>query len=301
MRFHHERLIERPTLDYCDSGSPLACSFIGTALAIGLAAAGAAGSIGSAAIASHGAGKAADAQAAAADSAAQLQHQDAQDALQFNKDVYANDQKNIAPWLQTGTAALGNLSSLLGVSGDSSAPGYGSLLKPYGETWQAPTGVTEQNDPGYQFRIQQGLDAIQRSAAAKGNILTGGTAKDLNDYAQNSASNEYSNVYNRAFNDYTTRYNQYQADNANTFNRLGSLAGTGQTAANQLAGSGSTAANNTSNILLTSGQQIGNDYQNAGAARASGYAAGANAYGGAFGNIGNNLTSLLLLSKLGKS
>lgn len=323
MNFSREhRWIERPTLDYCDSGNPLACSFIGTALALGLGALSAAGSIGGAAIASHGASAAANAQVTAANQAAQLQHQDAQDALQFNKDVYANDQANIAPWLQTGRGALSDLSNLLGIpnagvtgpnntwqtspdghlSGTgamASVPaGFGSLLQPFGETWNAPSGVNEGNDPGYQFRIQQGLDAIQRSAASKGNILTGGTAKDLNDYAQNQASNEYGNVYSRALNDYTTRYNQFQNQQANTFNRLGSLAGVGQTAASQLAGAGATAAGNNTNILLTSGQQIGNDLNNAGAARASGYAASANALGsGLTGGI-DNLTSLYLLSKL---
>jgi hypothetical protein len=220
--------------------------------------------------------------------------------LQFNKDVYANDQKNIAPWLQTGQAGLSRLSDLLGlpsasVSGPNntwndpngaidgysgtgataSVPAdYGSLLQPFGEQFTAPTNVTEQNDPGYQFRLKQGMDAIERSAAAKGNILTGGTAKDLNDYAQNQASNEYGNVYNRAFNEYTNRYNIFKQNQADVYNRLAGVSGTGQVAANQLAGAGQNAAGNNTNILLTSGQQIGNDYQNAGAARASGIRSG---------------------------
>src|SRR5260221_500726 len=38
------------------------------------------------------------------------------------------------------------------------------------------------NDPGYQFRIQQGEEGLQRSAAAKGLLRTGGTLKDLIQY-----------------------------------------------------------------------------------------------------------------------
>jgi hypothetical protein len=62
--------------------------------------------------------------------------------------------------------------------------GFGSLLTPYGQTFQAPTSVTEQNDPGYQFRLQQGQDALQNSAAARGGLLSGGTAKALSDYTK---------------------------------------------------------------------------------------------------------------------
>ena len=48
---------------------------------------------------------------------------------------------------------------------------------------------------------------------------------------------------------------------------------------------------------MTSGQQIGQDYNNAGAARASGYVGGANAWGNAFGS-GSNLMNTILLSRL---
>jgi hypothetical protein len=127
----------------------------------------------------------------------------------------------------SGPAGLNtNLSSLI----NPQLGGFGSLMQGFGENFNAPTNVTEQNDPGFQFRLQQGTDAIQRSAAAKGNLLTGGTAKDLMDYGQNSASNEYGNVYNRALGEYQQRYNIFQQHQADQFNRLASIAGLGQTA-----------------------------------------------------------------------
>lgn len=79
---------------------------------------------------------------------------------------------------------------------------YQALQTP--STFNAPTGVNEQNDPGYQFRLQQGIQALQNNQAASGILRTGGAAKALNDYAQNNASNEYANVYNRALQGYQT-------------------------------------------------------------------------------------------------
>jgi hypothetical protein len=367
---------------------------ISTGLALGLGIAGAAGSIGGAAIASHGASSAAGAQAGAAEQAAQLQHQDAQAALDFQKQQLGIQQQNAAPWLASGRGALSSLDNLMGITPQGSAatgaspgtlqtsglpasqtidlarggdgvysagggrmplsalrggpmqagefsvnptnplrggtengvptfpagsgvagaaqpgapaggpgtPGFGSLLQGYDKTFTAPTDVTEQNDPGYKFRLSQGLDALQNSAAARGGLLSGGTAKAINDYAQNSASAEYGNVYNRALGQYQQGYNIFQNDQANKFNRLSAMSGTGQTAAGQLNSASQGASGNVANILLGSGQQIGNSLQNAGAARASGYAAGSNALsGGLSGGLGDITQMLLLKNLLGGS
>jgi len=241
----------------------------------------AAGSLGGAAIAAHGAGKQAD----AAMEAAQLQHQDAQDALNFQKQQYADQQKNIAPWLQAGQGAITSLSDMVRNGGFPDWTGK----------FTAPTDVTEQNDPGYQFRLAEGQKALERSAAARGNLLTGGTAKAEQRYGQDFASNEYQNVYNRAFQQYQQGYNEFQQNQSNKFNRYAALAGVGQTAAQTLGQEGQAAAGNISSILLNSGQQIGNDLQNAAAARASGY----NAFGNALGSTTNNLSQLYLLKQLG--
>lgn len=61
-------------------------------------------------------------------------------------------------------------------------------------------------DPGYQFRLEQGLGAIQNSAAAKGILNSGGTLKDLQNYGQNLASQEYGNVFNRNMQQYEAKY-----------------------------------------------------------------------------------------------
>lgn len=54
-----------------------------------------------------------------------------------------------------------------------------------------------QLDPGYQFRLSQGLKTLQRNAAARGGTLSGQTLTGIQNYAQNAASEEYGNAFNR--------------------------------------------------------------------------------------------------------
>lgn len=126
-------------------------------------------------------------------------------------------------------------------------------------------------DPGYQFRMSEGLKGVQGSAAARGGLLSGGTLKALTQYGQDTASNEYSNAYNRWNNDNTTR-----------FNRLSTLAGLGQTANNTLASVGQNTANSVASNQLAAGN-----------AQASGYVGTAN-------SISNGLGSLSSMYMLGK-
>jgi len=245
--------------------------FLTSALVAGGLAA--AGGIGGSAIAAKGAGQAANAQAQAAEQAAQLQHQDQQAALAFQQKQYDTEQQQIAPWLQAGTTAINQLS--------------GDKLPAF----QAPTAATEQNDPGYQFRLQQGQQALENSAAARGGLLSGNTGEALTQYGQNYASNEYGNVYNRAMNDYNTNV-------IAPYNRLSALAGIGQQAQASSAQQGQAAANNVMGIDMSAGQQQGNSLLQAGAARASGYASQGNIWGNALSGATNSIGNGILLSSL---
>lgn len=114
-------------------------------------------------------------------------------------------------------------------------PAYQTPATPATNTpFVAPTAVTMENDPGFQFRRDQGNQGIQRSAAAQGSILSGGTQKALAQYNQDYASNEFQNVFNRALGtqqqnvgqeaaqvgnyntQYTNRYNDYLNQNTRT-------------------------------------------------------------------------------------
>jgi hypothetical protein len=269
------------------------CQIIGTALAIGLGIASVAGGVASAAIGSSAAGHAADTQAAAIDRSAQLQKQAADESLAFQKQEYADQQKNLAPWLKAGTSAIDTL------SGDLQNGGYPDWTGHF----TAPTAATEQNDPGYAFRLAEGNKAIERAKSASGDLLSGGTAKALTRYGEDYATSAYNDVYNRAMQQYKLGYDEFQANNTNKFNRYASIAGVGQQTATTLGQEGQAAATNVSNTLTTSASNIGNDYQNAAAARASGYINSANAYGGAISNginTGMSLATLLALQGKGK-
>ena len=77
----------------------------------------------------------------------------------------------------------------------------------WSEQFRAPSEQEALQDPGYKFRLGQGLGAIENSAASRGAARTGGHLKDLSGWAQNFASQEYGNVFNRALQGYDTRFN----------------------------------------------------------------------------------------------
>lgn len=205
------------------------------------------------------------------------------------------------PPLTTGNTGGVNQLPSLGSLVNPSLGGYGSLSQGWNQTFQAPTAAQAAATPGYQFAQDQGQQAIQRSAAANGNLLTGGTEKALDQYSQGLADTNYQQVYNNALGQYQMGYNQFENNQTNLYNRLASLAGLGQTTASQLNQQGQSAANGVSNILLGSGQQIGQNINNAGAARASGYVGQANAISGGLSSLGNSASLLALLGQGGSS
>lgn len=181
--------------------------------------------VGSSLIGSSASKKAASTQADAANRAADLQMQ------QFERQVELQE-----PWRQAGITALNKLTPLA--------------------TEYTPFGMDQfQQDPGYAFRMSEGMKALERSAAARGGLLSGGMLRGAQRYGQDLASQEYMNAFNR-----------YQAERNARLNPLQSLAGVGQTATNQLGQAGQTMASNVGQALGAAGQ-----------ARASGYIGGANA------------------------
>jgi hypothetical protein len=132
-----------------------------------------------------------------------------------------------------------------------------------------------EKDPGYQFRLDEGTKALERSAAARGGLLSGATGKALERYGQDYGSTEYSNAYNRFNNDRTTR-----------FNRLSAVAGTGQTAATTLGSLGANSANTISDLAT----QRGN-------ARAAGSIGQANAINGGISSLADFYTQQQYMKK----
>ena len=81
-----------------------------------------------------------------------------------------------------------------------------------------------QQDPGYAFRMREGLKALDRSAAARGGLLSGNQLRGVTQFGQELGSQEYTNAFNR-----------YQAERAARLNPLQSLAGMGQSNAATMA------------------------------------------------------------------
>jgi hypothetical protein len=133
-----------------------------------------------------------------------------------------------------------------------------------------------QIDPGYAFRMSEGLKSLDRQAAARGGLISGGALKAAQRYGQDLGSQEYQNAFNR-----------YQVNRANQLTPLQSMAGMGQTTATQLGNAGQTYAG-----------QAGAAYGAAGQAQASGYMGAANAISGGIGQYlgyqsDNNLINAL--------
>jgi hypothetical protein len=111
-----------------------------------------------------------------------------------------------------------------------------------------------EQDPGYAFRMSEGLKALDRQAAARGGLISGGALKASQRYGQDLASQEYMNAFNR-----------YQTNRANQLQPLESLMGRSQTAAQLLGTAGQ-------NYASGAGQAL----QNVGMAKGSAYVGGAN-------------------------
>lgn len=132
-----------------------------------------------------------------------------------------------------------------------------------------------QADPGYAFRQTEDQKAIERSAAARGGLLSGSALKAIQNRSQDLASQEYGNAYNR-----------FNANQTNQFNRLSSLAGVGQVANNALQTAGQNYAGSVGQIAMNNAANQGNALLAGGNARASGYAGIGNALSSAAGLYG---------------
>lgn len=110
------------------------------------------------------------------------------------------------------------------------AAGGPGLAAPFNAGFVPPTGT---DDPGFQFALEKGQQAIERSAAAKGTLLTGGTQRDLADYTTGMALQGYGDAWNRSRNQYLDAYNVFQGNQGALYNRLAGLVPTGLQAAGQ--------------------------------------------------------------------
>jgi hypothetical protein len=94
------------------------------------------------------------------------------------------------------------------------AQGSGQAVWPtFGQNDQykfSPSG--QYNDPSYQFRLDEGMRGLMSQKAALGDLGTGQSLRDIMNYGQNAASQEYGNAYNRFQQDRQFNYGVNQDD-----------------------------------------------------------------------------------------
>ena len=208
----------------------------------------------------YGANKAAKAQSNAARDAAAAQTAAAQQATDAQERMFAKQVELQEPFRQTGLTAQNRMLTLLGLEGgDPNAPDFGRYAKDF-------TLSDASVDPGYGFRMSEGMKALERSAAARGGLLSGSTLKGIERFGQGLASEEYQNAFNR-----------YQVNRSNQLNPLQSLYGGGQTSANTLTSAAGQTGAGLANTYMGMGAGQAAALQAGGAARASGYTGMANA------------------------
>lgn len=156
----------------------------------------------------------------------------------FNKQVALQE-----PWRKAGVNALNKLQGAVDYT-------------PFGE-------AQFQQDPGYAFRLSEGMKQLNSNARAGGGAVSGRTMMGAQNYAQGLASQEYGNAFNR-----------YQTERAARLQPLQSLAGVGQTSANTVGQAAGTYGANVGNLMANTGVNQGNALM-----------AGTNATTSAYGDI----------------
>ncbi len=100
------------------------------------------------------------------------------------------------------------------------------------QAFNAPSAEDAMNSPGIQAALKMGEQAIQRSAASKGTLLTGGTLKDLTSFANDLGSQAYGDVWGRAMSERQNAQSTFFGNQDRLFGRNLSLAQLGSGAAN---------------------------------------------------------------------
>lgn len=162
--------------------------------------------------------------------AAKAQKKAAQTAADTERYFYDTTRADLEPWRETGKQGLSTLANLYGLNG------AGARDQAYADF---------RTSPGYQFRVDQALKGVERTASARGRLRSPATELAVGRYISDYVAGPEFNSY---------------AD------RLAGIAGVGQSATNTTSAAGAQAAGG-----------IGQAQMAAGNARASGYVNTANA------------------------
>lgn len=210
--------------------------------------------------------RASNTQADAAKSAASTQADANKYAADIQYRMFQEQQRLQEPWRKAGENALTRLTGGLAKGGE-----FGT---PFSQTnWM--------QDPGYAFRLAEGQRALDRSAAARGGLISGNALKAAERYGQEMGSQEYQNAFNR-----------YYREREAMLNPLQSLAGVGQTTAQSLGGAAQNYGQSAANLASATGASSANALLAQGNARASAYGGYGQAIGQGLQGLYNNWGSI---------
>jgi hypothetical protein len=117
--------------------------------------------------------------------------------------------------------ALSPWSTLAGTANNAYSA-YGDALGLNGPQGNAAAVARFQASPGYSYALQSGLDAIDRGAAARGSLSSGGTAAAEQAYGTNLANQGYSS-YLQSFAPYLAQAPTIAAGQSGIYSQLGGL------------------------------------------------------------------------------
>ena len=196
--------------------------------------------------------------ASGAQSAARTQADAANNAAALQKEQFDEQKRLLEDYRQAGLTGQNRLMELLGLGDNTGSARFGQYARDFGMQ-------DFQQDPGYTFRLKEGLDQIGSQARAQGGAGGGRTMMGIQKYAQGLASQEYGNAFSR-----------YQTNRANQLQPLGSLMSSGQAAAAGQAAQAGQYGVNAGNMMGQAGQSI-----------AAGQMGAANTMGNALGAMGS--------------
>ena len=148
------------------------------------------------------------------------------DMAQVQWEMYDQNRKDMAPWREAGVRSLDDLERVQGTY-------EGAVMDP----------IQYKKSPGYDWLRQQGEASINRQSAAQGQFGTGRNNKDLMQYGQGLALQDYQGYLGRL---------------ESLMNRYAGTSQVGQTSSAMVAGLGANAANQVGNAQYASEINQGN-------------------------------------------
>lgn len=191
-------------------------------------------------------------QANAAETASNNSMAATQQSNALTREMYYQGREDMEPWMRAGENAI-------------------QRLEQQPDFKFTPKDFSFMADPGYNFRLNEGINALDRSAASRGRVLSGAQDKAVTKFGQDMASQEYANAYNRWQSDESNRFNRSLSVYNTNENHDRYLAGQGQAAAAGQAAAGNDMASTTATTTMAGTTASNNAIIGGANAMASGY------------------------------